>query len=51
MKRNASFRCGTCNLVEERITEQEVLQLSAEHNKGNHIDVFELRKNKHSLTR
>jgi len=37
IKRENTFRCGTCNLIEEGLTPKEVLELSAEHFNGNHI--------------
>lgn len=44
MVRKGIFQCGTCNIYEENLTDKEILQLSAEHFEGNHIDVYELRK-------
>ena len=42
-----SFQCGTCNLIEENISAEEVLDLSAYHWQGKHnIDVNDLRKMK-----
>jgi hypothetical protein len=46
MTRKHSFQCGTCNLVEENISAEEVLDLSGYHYQGKHIDVFDLRKMK-----
>ena len=39
-----SFRCGTCNLIEEGISVNEVLGLSSYHFAGKHIDIDEYRK-------
>jgi len=46
MNEKGTFQCGVCNLYEEGLTDAEILQLSQEHFKGNHIDIFELRKKK-----
>jgi len=42
-KQKSTFQCEECNLYEEGLTDDEVLQLSEEHFKGNHIDIDELR--------
>lgn len=39
-----SFQCGTCNLIEEGISANEVMELSKFHFSGKHIDVDDLRK-------
>jgi len=44
MKRENTFQCGTCNLIEFKLTEDELIELSAHHFKGNHIDLDELKK-------
>ena len=43
MVKDKTFQCGTCNLYEEGLSDKEVLMLSEEHFKGNHIDIFDLR--------
>ena len=39
-----SFQCGTCFLVEEGLTEDELIELSGYHFNGDHITKRELRK-------
>ena len=49
MSGNHTFQCGTCNLIEEGISAEEVLQLSSYHFRGKHIDIDDLRKIKKEL--
>jgi hypothetical protein len=49
MSSKHSFQCGTCHLYEEKISMTEVMELSALHFAGEHIDIYELRKRKRKL--
>jgi hypothetical protein len=44
MTNNGFFQCGKCGLIETGITQSEVLELSAYHFSGKHIDIDELRR-------
>ena len=44
VKNKGTFQCGTCNLIEEGLTNKEIMELSSYHFAGKHIDKFELRK-------
>jgi len=39
-----TFQCGVCNLIEDRISKNTILELSAYHFAGKHIDKYQLRK-------
>ena len=43
MKKENTFQCGTCNLIEWGLSPNEVMELSAHHFAGKHIDIDELR--------
>jgi len=42
--RKGIFRCGTCNLYEEGLTDNEILLLSRLHFNNNHLDIDEAKE-------
>lgn len=44
MENKGTFQCGTCYLLEEGLSDKEILELSSYHFNGTHIDKFDLRK-------
>ena len=42
--KKGTFQCGTCNLFEVGLSDDEIIELSGYHFSGKHIDKDELRK-------